>query len=186
MNETVSFDVEYTEERNRLTVFFRMIMVIPHVIVAGLWSYFVGLLALVQWFIILFTGQRNEGIWGMQNQYLGYATRVNTYAGILHDVFPPFGTDAGTVPVTYEFSYSAEANRLSNFFRMFWIIPALIMAMIFGIGAAVLGLIAWFAIIFTGKMPRGMFDFMVKAQRINTRVQSYGNLMTDGYPNAEA
>jgi hypothetical protein len=186
MTAAVNFDVEYEESRNRLTVFFRMILVIPHAIVAGLWGYFVGLLTFAQWFIILFTGSRNEGIWGMQNQWLGYAARVNSYASILHDVFPPFGTETGAVPVEYEFSYAAEANRLSNFFRGIWIIPALIITMIYSIGAAVLALITWFAILFTGKMPRGMFDFMVKAQRINVRLQSYANLMTDDYPNANA
>jgi hypothetical protein len=186
MDEAVRFDVDYTEHRNRVTVLFRFILVIPHAIVVSLWSYFVGLLTLVQWFIVLFTGSRNESIWGMQNQWLGYATRVTSYASLLHDVFPPFGTEVGTVPVTYEFAYMAEANRLSNFFRMIWIIPALIITMLYAIGAAVLGLIAWFAIIFTGKMPRGMFDFMVKAQRINERLQSYSNLMTDRYPNVEA
>jgi hypothetical protein len=186
MNEAVEFDVDYAEHRNRVTVLFRLILVIPHAIVVGLWGYFVGLLTFVQWFIVLFTGSRNESIWGMQNQWLGYATRVNSYASFLHDVFPPFGTEVGTVPVTYEFPYAAEANRLSNFFRIIWLIPAMIMTMIYAIGASVLGLIAWFAILFTGKMPRGMFDFIVKAHRINVRLQSYSNLMTDQYPNAAA
>ncbi len=186
MTDAVNFDIAYGESRNRLTVFFRIILVIPHAIGVGLWGYFVSLLSFVQWFIILFTGSRNESIWGMQNQWLGYAGRVNSYASILHDVFPPFGTETGAVPVKYEFSYAAEANRLSNFFRMIWIIPALIITMIYSIGAAVLGLIAWFAILFTGKMPRGMFDFMEKALRINVWLQSYSNLMTDAYPNANA
>jgi hypothetical protein len=52
--------------------------------------------------------------------------------------------------------------------------------------AAARATVQWFAIIFTGKMPRGMFDFIVKAQRINVRLQSYSNLMTDQYPNVGA
>jgi len=186
MSEALFFDVGYVEQRNRLTVFFRLILSIPHVIVAGVWSYFVSLLGFVQWFIILFTGSRHQGIWEMQNKWLGYSARVNSYSSILHDVFPPFGTDPGTVPVRYQFAYVAEANRLSNFFRLIWMIPALIVTMLFGIGAAFVGMIAWFAILFTGKMPRGMFDFMVKAQRISLRLQSYSSLMTDEYPNANA
>ena len=47
MDEAVRFDVDYTEHRNRVTVLFRFILVIPHAIVVSLWSYFVGLLTLV-------------------------------------------------------------------------------------------------------------------------------------------
>ena len=180
----VAFDVPYIEERNRGTVAIRLILAIPHLLVMGAWNYFVGLLAVIQWFIVLFTGRRNEGIWNMQNQWLGYATRVMTYAGLMHDEFPPFGTDAGAVPVQYGFGYTAEANRLSNALRMFWVLPAAIVTMIFVFVAEILVIIAWFAVLFTGKMPRGLFDFMLKAHRQAIRTQSYGGLMTDTYPNA--
>lgn len=186
MNETVRFDVQYIEQRNRLTVFFRMILAIPHIFVAGVWGYFAGLLAFFQWFAVLFTGKRNQGMWELQNQWLGYSSRAVTYYGILHDVFPPFGSEVGAVPVSYHFGYVADANRLSNFFRYFWMIPAMFISIFWGIGAAVLGMISWFAILFTGKMPRGMFDFMVKAQRFSLRLNAYAMLMTDTYPNADA
>jgi hypothetical protein len=184
MNDAVTFDVPYTEARNRGTVAIRLILAIPHMIVQGLWSYFIALITVIQWFIVLFTGKRNEGIWNMQNQFLGYVSRVGGYLWLLHDVFPPFGTDAGSVPSTYQFAYTADANRLSNALRYFWAIPAMIVTIFFLIGAEILALISWFAIVITGKMPKGMFDFILKAQRQLLRLQSYTYLMTDTYPNA--
>src|SRR3982750_2723838 len=95
----VTFDASYTEQRNRLTVAFRIILAIPHLIVATAWGYAVEIVAVIQWFIILFTGKRNEGIFNFQRSWLEYYGRVNSYAWLIHDVFPPFGTDAGAVPV---------------------------------------------------------------------------------------
>ena len=186
MNDAVTFDVEYAEARNRGTVAIRLILAIPHMIVQSLWGYFVGLITVVQWFIVLFTGKRNEGIWNMQNQWLGYAARTGSYLALLHDEFPPFGTDPGNVPVTCNFSYAADANRLSNALRYFWAIPAMIVMMVMLFVAEILALVAWFAIVITGKMPKGLFDFILKAMRQAVRTTSYLDLMTDTYPNANA
>jgi hypothetical protein len=86
------------------------------------------------------------------------------------------------VPVQTSISFEEEANRLTVGLRFLWIIPALIVAAVVGIGAAVLLLISWFAILFTGKMPRGMWDFILKVVRYTLQVQAYGLLMTDEYP----
>jgi len=184
MTETaVGFDMPYVQQRNRGTVAVRLILAIPHMIVVGLWSYLVALLTFVQWFIVLFSGKRNDGIWKMQNSWLAYAVRVMTYIGLMHDDFPPFGTEAGSVPVTYDFGYTEGANRLTNGLRMFWSIPAAIVTFFYVLVAEILAVVAWFAIVITGNMPRGIFDFMLKAHRQSIRTQSYQLLMTDVYPN---
>lgn len=185
-NTSITFDIDYTDPRNRGTVAVRLILAIPHTIVNYFWGLFVSILGVAQWFIILFTGKRNQAIWDMQNQWLAYAARTVTYLSLMHDVFPPFGTDAGTVPMTYQFTYNEEANRLSNALRFFWAIPALIVSALMAIAGEILAIICWFAILFTGTMPRGMFDFLVRAHRQNVRTQAYAGLMTDVYPNANA
>lgn len=185
-NHSVAFDIPYVEERNRGTVAVRLILAIPHMIVVAAWGWFVGIITFVQWFIVLFTGKRNDGIWRMQNDWLGYATRVNTYTGLMFDEYPAFGTDPGGVPVLYEFGYAAEASRLTNALRMFWVIPAAIIMWLYVFAAYFVAIAAWFAIVITGKMPEGMFAFMLKAHRQSIRTQSYGNMMTDIYPNAVA
>jgi hypothetical protein len=179
---TLAYDVTYEEPRNRLTVAFRIILAIPHLIVSQVWGYLAEVLAVVQWFIAVFTGKRNEGIWNLQQSWLGYASRVTGYTDLLYDEYPAFGTDPGNVPVRTSISFEEDANRLTVGLRFLWIIPALIVAAVVGIGAAVLLLISWFAILFTGKMPRGMWDFILKVVRYTLQVQAYGLLMTDEYP----
>ena len=72
----VLYDVTYTEPHNRLTTAFRYILALPHLMLLGVWGYAVEFVALLQWFVILFTGGRNEGLWSFQRSYLGYAARV--------------------------------------------------------------------------------------------------------------
>ena len=179
---TLAYDVTYEEPRNRLTVAFRIILAIPHLIVSQVWGYLAEVLAVVQWFIAVFTGKRNEGIWNLQQSWLLYASRVTGYTDLLYDEYPAFGTDPGNVPVRTSISFEEDANRLTVGLRFLWVIPALIVAAVVGIAAAVLLVISWFAILFTGKMPRGMWDFILKVVRYTMQVQAYGLLMTDEYP----
>lgn len=111
----LQFDVTPPDQRDRVSVLLRIIFAIPHLIVAQVWGYLAQILALVQWFIVLFTGKRNQGIWNMQHQWLEYYGRVFAYVDLLFDKpYPPFGTDAGTVPVTQSLAYEEPANRLTN------------------------------------------------------------------------
>ena len=178
----IAYDVSYEESRNRLTVAFRYILAIPHLILAGLWAQLAEFLAVIQWFIVVFTGNRNEGIWRMQESFLGYYGRVIGYANLLYDEYPAFGTSPGNVPVRSEFTFEEPANRLTNGLRMFWIIPAMIVGIVVCIGGAILGVISWFAIIITGKHPRGMWEFMLKVVNYIVQLEAYAFLMTDEYP----
>jgi len=179
---TIAYDVTYEEERNRLTVAFRFLLAIPHLIVAQAWGYLTQVLAVVQWFIVLFTGNRNEGIWNMQQSWLGYYARVMGYSNILYDEFPAFGTAPGTVPVHSSITFEEPANRLTNALRLIWVLPAMIIGAVVMIGGFFVGVVAWFAILITGKHPRGMWEFMVKVVHYVLQLEAYVYLMTDEYP----
>jgi hypothetical protein len=179
----VTYDVTYTERRSRLTSAFRYLLAIPHLIVVGLWGYVAELLAFLQWFVILFTGRRNEGMWGFQRSYLGYNTRVTSYVSLLFDEpYPNFGSEWRGEPVAFDLAYEAEANRLTNALRLIWMIPALLVAIFLGIALAVVLFVSWLVIIITGKQPRGLFDFIARVNRFSFDLSAYGLLMTDVYP----
>ena len=180
--QQVVFDVPYTEERNRLTTAFRIILAIPHLILYGLWNRVAQLAAVVQWFICVFTGKRNKSIWDFTLSAEAYGSRVGSYTGLLHDVWPPFFTEQGAVPSSYSLEYDESVNRLTTGLRIIWAIPALIIMLVIGIGAFFVGIVSWFAILFTGKHPRGMFDFLLKFQRYSLQTSAYTMLMTDTYP----
>lgn len=177
-----TYDVAYTENRNRLTVAFRIILAIPHLIVSQVWGYLAQILGLIEWFVILFTGKRNEGMWNMQRSWLYYYARVNGYVGLLYDEYPAFGTDPGSVPVRTSIDFEEPADRLTNALRLIWAIPAAIIGFLVTIGAFFVVLVSWFSIVITGKQSRGMWDFVLKSQRFLLQLQSYVLLMTDTYP----
>jgi hypothetical protein len=177
-----TYDAGYEETRNRTTVAFRIILAIPHLIVAGLWGRLSQILAVIQWFIIVFTGQRNQGIWNLQQSYMYYNCRVIGYITLLYDQYPAFGTDPGSVPVRSEISFEESADRLTSALRLIWAIPAVIIGAVVVIGAYVVLIISWFAIVITGKQSRGMWDFVLKVLRFSFQLESYVLLLTDTYP----
>jgi hypothetical protein len=177
-----TYDVEYQESRNRLTVAFRLILAIPHLIIAQVWGYLVEVLAVVQWFIILFTGKRNEGIWNLQRSWLVYYCRVLGYVSLMFDPYPAFATDGPPAPVRSAITFEEPANRLTCALRLIWAIPAAIIGALATIALEVVLIISWFAIVITGKQPRGMWDYALKTLRFAFQLYSYGLLMTDTYP----
>jgi Domain of unknown function (DUF4389) len=178
----VTFDVTYAERRNRLTSAFRYILALPHLILASVWGYAANLVAVLQWFVIVFTGKRNEGMWVFQRGYLGYYSRVSAYAGLLYDEYPNFGTSFGAEPVAFGFDYRPGANRLTNALRFIWIIPALFISLFLCIALFFVLLCSWVVVVITGKHPRGMWDFILRVHRFLFNLEAYALLMTDAYP----
>jgi hypothetical protein len=85
-------------------------------------------------------------------------------------------------PVTFEADYVERRNRLTTFFRLILAIPLLIVLYLYAIVAAVAILIAWFAIVFTARYPRGLYDFVAGYTRFITRFTAYVSLLCDPYP----
>jgi len=85
-------------------------------------------------------------------------------------------------PITFGAVYSEKMSRLTTFFRIFLMIPHAIVLYFLSIAASVVVFIAWWAILFTGSYPKGMYDFFVGYMRWYTRFQGYGYLLTDKFP----
>src|SRR3954451_5823425 len=85
-------------------------------------------------------------------------------------------------PVGYDVDFAERRSRLATFFRYLLAIPQFVMAIVYGIGLYVCVIIAWFAIVFTGRYPQGLYGFNAGAVRFLARLQSYLHLTTDAYP----
>ncbi|HEY2140988.1 MAG TPA: DUF4389 domain-containing protein [Solirubrobacteraceae bacterium] len=85
-------------------------------------------------------------------------------------------------PVTFEADYVERRSRLTAFFRLILAIPLFIWLYFYAIVAAVVIVIAWFAILFTGHYPRALYDFVAGYTRFITRVTAYTTLLSDPYP----
>ena len=111
--------------RNRLTVFLRLLLAIPHFIWAALWGLAAGLAMIVAWFAALALGRVPDGLHNFIAGFVRYQTHVNAYFAIAADPFPSF-TAAPGYPVDLEIEPAAKQSRLTIFFRLFLAIPALI------------------------------------------------------------
>ncbi|MCU1501877.1 MAG: hypothetical protein JWM12_1231 [Ilumatobacteraceae bacterium] len=179
----VQFDVPYSETRNRGTVAIRLILAIPHMIIVAVWAYAVEVVAVVQWFIQVFTGKRNKGLSDFTVNWLNEAARVYGYLGLLFDEYPEFVNDEGKTPVRFSMPVEEEpVNRLTVGLRIIWAIPALVIAWAIGIAIFVVTLLGWFAILVTGKLPPGWHSFLVKAHKYVLQEYAYLYLVTDEYP----
>jgi hypothetical protein len=87
-----------------------------------------------------------------------------------------------TYPVVYQQVPAVERSRLTVFFRAFMVIPHLIVSVFYGIAAELAILVAWFAILFTGKYPAGVYEFVAGYLRFSTRLLGYMLLVTDEFP----
>jgi hypothetical protein len=85
-------------------------------------------------------------------------------------------------PITLEVEFPDKLSRLTTFFRFLLIIPQSIVIYFLGIVAGVVIFISWWAILFIGRYPKGLFEFVSGYLRWSTRVTGYSYFLTDKYP----
>jgi hypothetical protein len=85
-------------------------------------------------------------------------------------------------PIGYEADFAEERSRLTTFFRYILAIPLFIVGFVYAIGAMVAVVCAWFALLFTGRYPEGLYGFLAGTTRYFTRLNGYVRLLTDTYP----
>jgi len=176
------FDVEYPESLSRLLIFVKWLLVIPHFFILYALGIFTSILVLFAFFAILFTKKFPKGMFDFVVNIGRWNANASAYVGLLRDEYPPFSWDAGEYPVRYEVDYPDELNRWLPLVKWLLVIPHFFVLIFLGLAVFVVQIIAWFAILFTGKFPRGMFDFVVSVTRWGYRVNAYLYLQRDEYP----
>ena len=195
----VSLSIEYPDRKlNRLTTFFRIFTVIPIAIIIGLlssaeygwegatWGVYryaaAGLVFLPLVLMLLFR-QKYPKWWFDWNVALTkFSTRVAAYIDLLTDEYPSTEDDQ-SVHINIPYPDAKKLNRWLPLIKWLLAIPHFIILCFLWIAAIVCVLIAWFAILFTGRYPRGLFDFIVGVYRWSLRVGAYSVLLTtDTYP----
>jgi len=179
--------------RNRLTVGFRPLLAIPHIILVGpiAWSPrgggpgFLGaaayFLAVVNWFSVVFTGTLVPGIRDFALFYLRWRARATAYQALLVDPYPPFSDAAYPTGIEVEAPVGPR-DRLSIAFRAILAIPHLVVLFFLLVGWCVITVAAWFAILFTGEYPAALYAIAAGALQWLLRVEAYLLLLNDAYP----
>jgi hypothetical protein len=169
-------------QRNRLTVFFRLILAIPHFLWATLWGVIAVLAWIVSWFATLFMGRSPDGLHTFLATYLRYLTHVRAYALLVADPFPGFTGTQGTYPIDLEVDPPERQNRLTVFFRFVLAIPALLLVYILTSLTQLLAVFSWFIALVMGRVPEGLRNFAALALRIETQTYGYLMVLTSRYP----
>ena len=182
----VTFEADYVEQRSRLTTFFRLLLVIPHLLIVAFWGLAVFFGVIVAWFALLFTGRWPLGLYMFTANFLKYFTRVSGYCWLLTDPYPPFPSgvnDDPDYPVRLNVAApQAEYSRLKVLLRIFYIIPAAIIVYILNLVLDLIGFVAWLVIVITGKQPRGLQDVIKFCVSYHMRVTALFLLVTETYP----
>ena len=182
--DTTAYVVEYQEKRDRVSTFFRLFTVLPHLFYLYFYSIPVFFVIVYAWFVVVFTGRFPERPYNYIERWERYATYVNSYMYLATDRFPPFN---GRPDSQYEARFllgppKAEYSRVKAFFRIFMAIPIAFVAYGFGIVAQIGALCAWFVIVFTGKLPKGVHDLLVLGMSYMIRVVPFYYLQTEAWP----
>lgn len=184
-------------QRSQLTVFFRLILVIPHLIWLGIWGIAAFIVAIVNWFATLIVGQSPDSMHDFLAGYVRYAIHVYAYLSLAAEPFPDFLGKPG-YPIDVKIAPPAPQNRWKVFFRIVLAIPALLIAGAltsgrvsgsganYGLGlAGVAALFGWFVGIAQARMPRGLRDAIAYALSYAAQLDAYLFLLTDRYPDSD-
>ena len=197
-------------KRSRLTVFFRLLLAIPHFVWAFLWTNASFIVALVNWFATLIAGRSPKALHAFLGAYVRYTTHLLAYLSLAANPYPPF---AGNVsyPIDLEIDEPQSQRRLVTLFRGWLVIPAFLLLAVFlafvgGGGGTYRGtddgasasfetttvgilwtvaFFAWFASLITARMPLGFRNLQAYGLRYAAQVSAYFFLLTDRYPNLD-
>ncbi|MCH7735328.1 MAG: DUF4389 domain-containing protein [Chloroflexi bacterium] len=182
----VVFDVEYPDgPQNRLKAVFRIILAIPILILVstitgGAQS---GSLLLGPALMIIFRQKYPRWWFDFNVELARFNARIGVYLALLREEYP--ATDDHQA-ITLDFEYpdvERDLNRWLPIVKWILAIPHYVLLILLGIVAILAIVAAWFAILFTGNYPRGLFEFVVGVGRWSYRVQAYAFLLTtDKYP----
>ncbi|MDH4170218.1 MAG: DUF4389 domain-containing protein [Acidimicrobiia bacterium] len=161
------------------------LLAIPQLFAAYVLAVVGFLLAVITWFIVVVTGELPVRIADFQIMLLRFNYRAYGYLWGLSVDYPPFSFDERGNADDIKISILPELedrNRLTVALRIFLLIPLEIVGFVYGLGMAFIGLVAWFAVLFTGTYPLGLRMMMVGLFQWSLRAQAYGALLTDRYP----
>ena len=164
------------------------LMAIPHFIVLHAFRALAGVVFVIYWFVLLFTGRLNSGLYGLMTMYERYNARVGGFFLGYTERYAPFDFNGGPAdnssypPVVLELPPVPETASRKSLFNVLLAIPHYLMLVVYAIAAIVVAIGAWFAVLFTGSWPVGGRRFLVRVANYYHRVWTYVAMVEPSYP----
>jgi hypothetical protein len=171
-------------ERPRLTVLFRLLLAIPHIVWWLLWATAVVVVVFIAWVAALVTGRVPEALHRFLAAFVRYSTHLAAFVYVLGRRFPGFTGLTGSYGIDLEIAPRASQSRWKTLFRSLLAIPALVIASALGGVALLIAFLAWWYALATARMPAGMRDLGATCLRYTAQTYAYVLLVTDRYPYA--
>jgi 2-(1,2-epoxy-1,2-dihydrophenyl)acetyl-CoA isomerase len=178
----VTLEVNDDLRRWRLTVLFRWLLALPHLVVLTLWAYAAIPVAIVVWLITLVRGRTPDGLHAWNERLVRYWVHVNAYVYFVADPFPSFRGWYGTYPIDLEVAPPRDQNRWKTAFRFPLAVFPYIFASVLGIVAQVVAAVGLFVALAVGRYPRGFRDLQAYALRFQAQTFAFLFFLTDRWP----
>ena len=174
----------YDLRRSRVTVVFRLLLSLPHLVWLVLWSIVALLAAVGQWFVTLVRGTPGAGLHRFLTRYVRYRLHVYAFLLLVGNPFPGFAGVEGTYPLDLEVEGPRRQNRWKTGFRIVLVIPAALVNAALGGALVASAVLTWFYALAKGSAPWGLRNLSAYALRYDAQVEAYLLLLTDSYPHA--
>ena len=174
--------VEDDLRRSRLTVFFRLLLALPHLVWLTLWGFLAVLAILANWVATLVAGRPPAPLHRFLSAYLRYRNHVSAYLFLLANPFPGFVGAPRIYPVDLEIAGPDRQNRWITAFRFVLAVPALVFSVGFALVLFLIAFYLWIVALVLGRVPLGLRNLGLYALRYTDQANGYIYLLTDRYP----
>lgn len=168
--------------RSRVTVFFRPLLALPHVVWSILWGSIVVLATIANWFVAVARGRPAEALHRFVSRFVRYQVHLNAFLYLAANPFPGFVGAPGSYPVDVELPPIERQHRASIFFRALLAVPALFIAAALGYTIAVAALLVWIFALVRGKTTPGLRDLTAAILRLSIEAYAYLLLVSSRFP----
>ncbi len=179
----VSLRADEHGRRSRLTVLFRFLLALPHLVWLALWTIAAFVAVLGNGLVALVRGRSAEPLHRFLTAYVRYTAHVSAFVFLIANPFPGFAGAPG-YPVDIEIGPAEHQSRWVTLFRLFLSIPAILISGALFAVLAVVGVLGWFAALATARMPTGLRNLGAYAIRYQAQANAYWFVVTDVYPHA--
>ncbi len=181
-SDPVWLEVRDGLRRSRLTVFFRLVLAVPHLVWLTLWGVLAALAAILNWFATLAAGTSPRWLHRFLAAFVRYQLHVSAFLYLTGNPFPGFVGAEGSYPIDLHVGPRQRQNRWTVLFRLILAVPALILAGAFSGLVGIAAVLGWFAALATGRMPPGLRNAGAFALRYMSQANAYLALVSPAYP----